>query len=504
MKRLALRPSEWPITARVPMLVVVLMLAVSAVITHQVLSRLAESQRRHFDELAASYLDGLSSSLVPAVLREDVWETFDILDRARNLYQGLKTNETVVANSRGTILAATDPVAHPSYSPVSAAINERFLSGQAIWHDEKRETAGAQRTLTYQGRAIGAIYAEFDVADLFSERRTVLWTLIATNALITLGLAAFGYLCVLYILRPVRVLTRHLHQGVASPIVLIPQDRLGPERSEFGQLFRRYNALVQAMSERESLTGRLAEEERLASLGRLATGLAHEINNPLGGLFNAIDTLKRHGDRPNVRTQSLDLIERGLRGIRDVVRTVLATYRPEREARDLTAADLDDMRFLMSAEAVRKGVQIHWTNTVESEVRIPAAQVRQILLNLALNAIAASQQGGSVAMRAFCQDSRLLLEVSDQGPGLPMYAQAVLTASRDGPPSLAEGNGLGLWMTASHGRGVERNDRLSTASGRRHTDPCQSSAERSRGIASCRLRATRSDWSRTTPSWASR
>ena len=117
MKRLALRPSEWPITAKVPMLVVVLMLAVSAVITNQVLSRLAELQRRHFDELAASYLDGLSSSLVPAVLREDVWETFDILDRARSLYQGLKTTETVVANSRGTILAATDPVAHPLTLP---------------------------------------------------------------------------------------------------------------------------------------------------------------------------------------------------------------------------------------------------------------------------------------------------------------------------------------------------------------------------------------------------
>ena len=251
MKRLALRPSEWPITAKVPMLVVVLMLVVSAVITNQVLSRLADSQRRHFDELAASYLDGLSSSLVPAVLREDVWETFDILDRARSLYQGLKTNETVVANSHGTILAATDPVAHPSYSPISAAINERFLSGQTIWHDEKRETAGAQRALTYQARAIGAIYAEFDVADLFSERRTVLWTLIATNALITLGLAIVGYFSVRRILGPVHVLTHHLHQGVASPIVPIPQDRLGPERSEFGQLFRRYNALVQAMSERE-------------------------------------------------------------------------------------------------------------------------------------------------------------------------------------------------------------------------------------------------------------
>ena len=44
-----------------------------------------------------------------------------------------------------------------------------------------------------------------------------------------------------------------------------------------GQLFRRYNALVGAMQERESLAGRLAEEERLSSLGRLASGMAHDV-----------------------------------------------------------------------------------------------------------------------------------------------------------------------------------------------------------------------------------
>ena len=446
MRRFALRPSEWPITAKVPILVVVMMLAVSAVVTNQVLSRLAESQRRHFDELAASYLDGLSSSLVPAVLREDVWETFDILDRTRSLYRGLKTNETVVADNHGTILAATDPVAHPPYSAASTAIDERFLSGQAVWHDEAREISGAQRIIVYHGRPIGAIYAEFDVAALFSERRAVLWTLIATNTAITLALAGVGYFFVRQILRPVRVLTRHFHQSVAGPIAPIPPEQLGPERSEFGQLFRHYNALVRATHERETLAGRLAEEERLASLGRLASGLAHEINNPLGGLFNAIDTLKRHGDRPDARSKSLDLIERGLRGIRDVVRAVLATYRPDRERRDLTSADLDDMRFLMSAEAARKGVLVHWTNTVEADVALPAAHVRQILLNLALNAIAVSPRGGSVSLRASCEDNSLVLEVADQGPGLPPHAQAVL-AAREGPPSFAEGSGLGLWMT---------------------------------------------------------
>lgn len=447
MKRIALRPSEWPITVKVPVLVVVLMLVVSGVITNQVLSRLAESQQRHFDELTASYLDGLSSSLVPAVLRDDVWETFDILDRARSRYQGLKTNETVVADRHGTILAATDPVAHPSYSAASAAINERFLAGQATWHDEKREVAGVQRELNYHDRTIGAIYAEFDVAALFSERRQVLWTLVITNTLITLGLAAFGYYCIRHVLRPVRVLTQHLHHDVASPIAPVPHDQLGPEHSEFGQLLRRFNAMVRAVNEREALTGKLAEEERLASLGRLASGLAHEINNPLGGLFNAIDTLKRHGDGADVRTRSLDLIERGLRGIRDVVRTVLATYRPDREMRNLTAADLDDMRFLMGAEAVRKGVQIDWSNFLEGELALPATHVRQILLNLALNALAVSPGGGSVGLRVGHESDCLVLEVTDQGPGLPSHAQAMLGGLRDGTLPFSEGGGLGLWMT---------------------------------------------------------
>ena len=135
MKRMVLRPSEWPVTAKVPLLVVALMIAVSAVITNQVLSRLADTQRRHFEELTASYLDGLSSSLVPAVLRDDVWETFDILDRARSLYRGLSVNGTVVANGTGIVLAAADPVAIPSYSRVPANIVDRFPPGQDVWLD---------------------------------------------------------------------------------------------------------------------------------------------------------------------------------------------------------------------------------------------------------------------------------------------------------------------------------------------------------------------------------
>jgi signal transduction histidine kinase len=199
--------------------------------------------------------------------------------------------------------------------------------------------------------------------------------------------------------------------------------------------------------ERETLAKQLAAEERLASLGRLASGLAHEINNPLGGLFNAIDTLKRHGDRSSVRMASLDLIERGLRGIRDVVRTVLATYQADREQRDLIASDFDDLRFLISPEAARRSIHVHWENEVESEVALPAGQVRQILLNLALNAVAVSPPGGRIEIRIEREDDQLRLHVADEGPGLPPHARAVLSGSHDGPLSFADGSGLGLWMT---------------------------------------------------------
>jgi hypothetical protein len=216
MKKPYFYPASWPITAKVPAVMVALMIAVSGVITNQVLSRLAEMQQRHLMELTASYLDGLSSSLIPAVLREDVWETFDILDRARILYHGLKVNRTVVANGEGVVLAASDPKRVPSYSRLPAMMTEPFYGDETLWLDEGRELAGARRVLVYQGLKIGGIYAEFDATEIFRERASVFWALVGTNALIVVGLGAIGYYSLRRTLRPIRILMRYFLQGAAG------------------------------------------------------------------------------------------------------------------------------------------------------------------------------------------------------------------------------------------------------------------------------------------------
>jgi signal transduction histidine kinase len=443
---LSLNPRRWPLAFKVPALVVLFMLAVSTVITHAVLARLKETQERHLATLSATYLEGLASSLIPYVLREDVWEVFDAIDRRASLGGDFGRANVVVVDGRGVTLASSNPQDVPIGSN-QAARADRFRDGHNLIVIEETGQAYGRKVLHYQGRTIGQIYADYDIAHLLRERTTVLGTLIATNTAIALMLAALGYWAIRRMLAPLGMLSRHLDRSTVGPIYpLLPASSGAPD-SEFGRLFQRYNAMAEALKEREALAKQLAAEERLASLGRLASGLAHEINNPLGGLFNAIDTLKRHGDRPSVRVTSLDLIERGLRGIRDVVRTMLATYRADREQRDLTASDLDDMRFLISPEAARKSIHVDWQSEVAPEIALPAGQVRQVLLNLALNAIAVSPPESSVELRIRSEKGFLRLHVADRGPGLPPHAQAVLSGSNNSPLSFAEGSGLGLWMT---------------------------------------------------------
>ena len=102
-------PRNWPLSIRVPCVVVVLMLTVSTVISDRVLSRLAATQNRHLSELTNAYLDGITSSILPHVLRDDVWEIYDALKRAGSRYKGLDVNWTTVVDADNRVIASSIP-----------------------------------------------------------------------------------------------------------------------------------------------------------------------------------------------------------------------------------------------------------------------------------------------------------------------------------------------------------------------------------------------------------
>jgi two-component system, OmpR family, sensor kinase len=440
------RLRDIPLSYRVPLLVALLMLVISAAISERVLDRLSRTQEAFLDGLANTYLDGLSAAVLPAVLREDVWEVFDALDRSVTSYEGLSPVEAVVTGPDGRVLAASDPSRIPPFSELPSGYGDRY-GGGIVAIDEEKLTGFARRDLVHQGQLVGRLHAEFDVSQLFAERREILATLLLTNGVLAALFAFGGFVLVRRMIGPMRVLEDHMRAAAHGAAEPIPDGTLPSGGGEVASLFRGYNALVQAERERANLALHLAEEEKLASLGRLTSGMAHEINNPLGGLFNAIDTLKAHGGAPGVRDTSISLIERGLQGIRDVVQAALATYRPERSSRPLNPADFDDVHLLIGPELRRRRQRIAWTVEWDAgeTLGIGGGPVRQAVLNLLLNASAATPEGGAIGFRATGARGELVLEVDDEGPGIPRDVRGILTNADPGA-AVRVGRGLGLWM----------------------------------------------------------
>jgi signal transduction histidine kinase len=442
-----MRLPRLPITARVPLIVTLFMIAVSSFASERVLSRLIDTQTRQIEALADSYLDGLALALVDAIVREDVWQVFDVLDRSRHRSGEIQPIETVVAGTDGFVIASSDPTSVASQIKVPARYVETLPADQRMAVVAASARTYVRREVLYENLRIGSIYAALDIAPLLAERRAVLWTLILTNAVLTLLLAGAAWFIVARMMRPVHLLAGYLERSHAGHVQPIPEQALDSAGADYKRPFAAYNRLAAAVAEREALHGRLAEEERLASLGRLASGMAHEINNPLGGLFNAIDTLKRHGGDPQVRGTTIDLIERGLKGIRDVVRAALMSYRAERDDRPLRPEDIEDLRLLIAPEARRRGVFLRWHGELAVTVPLQATTMRQILLNLVLNACQATPRDGWVAVSVVGQRGAVVLQVDDEGAGMPPSARAMLTEQASRPAPIGKGTGLGLWMT---------------------------------------------------------
>jgi signal transduction histidine kinase len=434
------RIGTWPITIRVAVAMAALMVVFGLVASQQVLAALGRLQDARLQEYARLHVEGLAVALGPFVLHKDVWEVYDTLDRARAHATGQRILFTVVADDRGRVLAATDPLRAPVDSGIGA-----FAAGAVPVGDVTAANGDSVvrvlAPLVVQGRTVGQIVTELDVSDIVAQRRGVAIALLTGNALATVILALAGYAVIARVLRPVELLARHLGEVGDTPHP-IPEAAIPRADSVLSRLLRNFNAMAGAVEARREAERRLAERERFVSLGRLSSSLAHEINNPLGGLLNATDTIRTYADRPEVVRQAADLLDRGLRHLRDVSRVILEENRLDRSGRRLSGADFEDLRLLFEPETTRRGQRLDWTVVRDDPVlrRLPSAPVRQIALNLLLNASAAAAEGGAVSFAVRAQDGGLDLMVADDGPGLSEAARARLMSAAP----VEAGGGVGL------------------------------------------------------------
>jgi signal transduction histidine kinase len=207
--------------------------------------------------------------------------------------------------------------------------------------------------------------------------------------------------------------------------------------------------VVRLRNEVESKDRELERKRRLASLGELAAGVAHEVRNPLGAMQLYSGLLRSHLDRSGPELTLIEKIDAGIHAIECVVQDTLALApragTPERcSLRSVIAGARDACRPALESFRVRLEERCELAQT---EVLAERGALQRVFVNLITNAAQASPRGGTVTLGAGDQDeAQVTVRVLDEGPGVP---EGIIEKIFD-PFFTTKEDGTGLGLAIAH------------------------------------------------------
>jgi signal transduction histidine kinase len=219
---------------------------------------------------------------------------------------------------------------------------------------------------------------------------------------------------------------------------------------EIGDLGRNFNQMVQQLRESRLEIERLhrtqmSRAEHLATLGELATGLAHEIRNPLAGIHGVIEIIGRDLPTTSPARAVVKDVRQEIARINQIVTDLLQTARPHppRVRKSDLNTTVEHAVMLGRQQALAKSVEIilKKDNSLP-EVEHDSDQIHQVLLNLLLNALQAIDLNGKVIVTIKSQGSTAVVEVADDGRGI--HPEDLPHIFRPFYTTKGEGTGLGL------------------------------------------------------------
>lgn len=211
--------------------------------------------------------------------------------------------------------------------------------------------------------------------------------------------------------------------------------------------------LVQKMTELESARERLAREEKLAAVGRLAGGIAHEIRNPVAMIVSSLATAEYGSTSAEDRDEMFAIAAHEAKRLENLTTDFLAYARPPVPQRTPVQAKeiLEHIASVTKIRASEHDIHVKSGPLVDSVVNIDPFQVEGALVNIAMNGVSATPPGGSITLRSRMDDRSLLVEIENTGERIP--DEAVNKIFEPFYTTRRGGTGLGLAIA----RGIARN-----------------------------------------------
>jgi signal transduction histidine kinase len=459
-----LRDLSWRL--KVPLAITAVIVLTEIVVTTLLVTRALVDARRDLETSAESLTKLLARSLRDPILRDDLWQAFEVVSAplaARSSDSPLQG--VVVLDASAQVFVSSDPRRVPVLTPAQslpeplAPLAKKAVADAGFHFALGRGAAGPELAaagpiVAEDGRRLGTVVLDYDGA-VYAERiRTAVIDVALVSVPGLLLLVPLGWYAGKRLAQPLAQMTQALAR-VSREAPEEVQKLLPPEGGdEVGQLSAKARQMLDGLARKAALEREVMASDRLAAVGRASAAIAHEINNPLGGMLNAIDTATRHGSPDALSRKTFGLLERGLQQIRSTVAALLVEARLDSPR--LAGQDWDDLLLLIQPDAAARGLQLVWQVEAAANAEIPLAghEVRQLALNLLLNATAAARAveavDGVAAVEFTVARSRGLLAivVGNTGPALAperlarMFEPFVASDSGEGPHR----RGLGLWV----------------------------------------------------------
>lgn len=398
----------------------------------------------------------------------------EIVDRVKAIvyrgetYKGKETGTTTIfqGDLRISTNVRNDDGTRAIGTRVSAEVNEAVLVRGEPWIGRAFVVndwfiAAYEPIRAATGKVIGMLYVgvlEEKFADL---KKRTLWVFVGITMAGAAAALAVSYLLELSLLKPIRELVRGAHELAGGNL----DYRVGTfPRDEMGELGETFNFMAESIKQRDKelqeRTRMMVESKRLATLGQLAAGVAHEINNPLGGVFVYAHLLLEDTAPDDPRRMNMEKIVKETSRCRDIVKNLLDFSR--QTSPKVEEADVNEI----VEEALGLAVQQPKFKNVRVEmglcenlphVMVDVSQIEQVFTNILLNAAEAMGGGGTISVSSRLSSDNGMMEVSvkDTGPGiLPEHIDRLFDPFFT---TKEVGHGTGLGLAVSYGI-IERHE----------------------------------------------
>ncbi|MBI4650530.1 hypothetical protein HY745_04445 [Candidatus Desantisbacteria bacterium] len=204
--------------------------------------------------------------------------------------------------------------------------------------------------------------------------------------------------------------------------------------------------LHEAMEEIKQSQNKLLQSEKMASVGRLAAGMAHEFNNPMGAVRNYIQDILEDTPAEDPRWERLKKAEKATGRCKNIVNDLLSFARESKDIKMVDINNIIETAILNANEDItNQNIKIlKFLAPDLPEIKIDEMQMRQVIMNILMNACDAIKKEGRIIIKTLSSPENIFIEISDTGEGIPEDIKNKIFDPFFTTKSPGKGIGLGL------------------------------------------------------------